>query len=200
MHVYSISIFKVEPGQNAILLNIVYDVSSFSFWYRNEVRGVLLFVSRETAGRTSVGERVSMEHAQKVCHTTVGSNGLSAAVTTDSEYPSRVAHNLVRMVMEKFQIAHQEAKWKSVQKDTEFPLPELEGILLKYQNPQEADPMLNLQKNLEETMGIVKKTVEQLGQRGERLEDIAAKSNDLNFQSKAFMQNSERLNKCCSYM
>ncbi|EGC35777.1 hypothetical protein DICPUDRAFT_151809 [Dictyostelium purpureum] len=202
MKVYSIGIFKVAQGSKPVLLSIVYELSSFGFFQRGSVKEVSLFVSRETAGRTNVGERVSMEHTQtqKVCHTTVDAKGIGCTVLTDSEYPSRVAHNLIRVSMEEFYKAHPEQEWKGIQADTELPTPQLDQLLLKYQNPEEADPMMNLQKNLDDTITIVKKTVEQLGQRGEKLEEIAAKSDDLSFQSKAFMNNAERMNKCCGYV
>ncbi|KAF2074749.1 hypothetical protein CYY_003937 [Polysphondylium violaceum] len=202
MKVYSIGIFKVTPGGKPVLLSIVYELSSFGFFQRGSVKEVSLFVSRETVGRTGVNERVSMEHTQtqKVCHTTVDSKGLGCTVLTDSEYPGRVAHSLIRLALDEFNKVHNESVWRAINTDTELPTPALEQLILKYQNPHEADPMMNLQKNLDETITIVKKTVEQLGQRGEKLEDIASKSDDLSFQSKAFMQNAERMNKCCGYV
>ncbi|EAL61812.1 hypothetical protein ACTFIW_010401 [Dictyostelium discoideum] len=202
MKVYSIGLFKVVPGNKPVLLNIVYELSSFGFFQRGSVKEVSLFVSRETVGRTNVGERVSMEHTQtqKVCHTTVDSKGLGCSVLTDSEYPGRVAHTLIRICLEEFYKVHPESEWRGLQSDVELQTPALDQLLLKYQNPETADPMMNLQKNLDETITIVKKTVEQLGQRGEKLDDLAAKSDDLSFQSKAFMNNAERMNKCCGYV
>ncbi|KAK5583424.1 hypothetical protein RB653_005017 [Dictyostelium firmibasis] len=202
MKVYSIGLFKVVPGNKPVLLNIVYELSSFGFFQRGSVKEVSLFVSRETIGRTNVGERVSMEHtqSQKVCHTTLDSKGLGCSVLTDSEYPGRVAHTLIRICLEEFHKAHPESEWRGAQTDIELSTPAIDQLLLKYQNPETADPMMNLQKNLDETITIVKKTVEQLGQRGEKLDDLAAKSDDLSFQSKAFMNNAERMNKCCGYV
>ncbi|EGG16822.1 longin domain-containing protein [Cavenderia fasciculata] len=202
MYVYSISVFKVVRGSKPVLLTIVYEVSSFGFFQRGSVKEVALFVLRETVERTNIGERVSMEHEQskKVCHATADSKGLACAVLTDSEYPGVVAHKLVRLVLEQFHQTFSESSWKSISADTELQLPSLPQLIATYQDPHKADPMLGLQKNLEETITIVKKTVQQLGERGEKLEDIAMKSDDLSFQSKAFMQNAERMNKCCGYL
>eukprot|EP01133_Synstelium_polycarpum_P007869 gene7869-9237_t len=193
--------FKMVAGK-PVLLSIVYEVSSFGFFQRGSVKEIALFVSRSTAERTSVGERISLEHeaGKKVCHCTVDSKGLACAVLSDTEYPERVAHTLVRLAMDQFYQTHPESTWRSVTTDTDLKVPLLEQTIIKYQNPHEADPMMSLQKNLDETLNIVKKTVEQLGQRGEKLEDIATKSDDLSFQSKAFMQNAERMNKCCGYI
>ncbi|GAM26311.1 hypothetical protein SAMD00019534_094860 [Acytostelium subglobosum LB1] len=201
MHLYTIALFKVRPGSKPVLLSIVYELSSFGFFQRGSVKEITLFVARETVGRINVGERISLIHeqSQKVCHATADAKGLACAALTDSEYPERVAHVLVRQAMEHFYQTHGD-RWQTATNDIEMPTPPLDQMIIKYQNPHEADPMMNLQKNLDETINIVKKTVEQLGQRGEKLEDIASKSDDLSFQSKAFMQNAERMNKCCSYL
>jgi synaptobrevin family protein YKT6 len=73
----------------------------------------------------------------------------------------------------------------------------IDQVLAKYQNPTEADKVLKIQKELEETKQIVVKNIDQLLERGEKLDDLAQKSNDLSFQSKAFASRAEDLNRCC---
>eukprot|EP01132_Coremiostelium_polycephalum_P004678 gene4678-5844_t len=198
MYVYSIAIFKCSSGSKPVLLSIVYEVSSFGFFQRSSVKEISLFVSRESVERTKVGERVSLKHTGKVCHTTVDSNGIGCAVLTDEEYPERVAHSLVKLSIEQFTTA--QPNWRSVQQDADLQVPALNDTIIKYQNPSEADPMMKLQNNLGETITIIQRTIEQLNQRGEKLSDIAAKSDDLSFQSKAFMTRAESMNKCCGYV
>jgi synaptobrevin family protein YKT6 len=70
-------------------------------------------------------------------------------------------------------------------------------MIQKYQQPEQVDSMMQIEKDLDATKGILLKSIDQLLVRGERLEDLAAKSNDLSFQSKAFMQKSKDLNSCC---
>jgi len=42
--------------------------------------------------------------------------------------------------------------------------------------------------------------MDQLLQRGEKLDDLVAKSNDLSFSSKKFYQEAKKQNQCCSIM
>jgi len=73
----------------------------------------------------------------------------------------------------------------------------IEALIKKYQDPTEADKVMKIQKELDETKLIVVKNIDQLLERGEKLDDLAAKSNDLSFQSKAFASRAEDMNKCC---
>jgi len=70
-------------------------------------------------------------------------------------------------------------------------------MLVKFQNPDEADPICKVQKQLDETKEELLETLEALLRRGERLEDLAEKSKDLGFKSKAFLRKAEDLNSCC---
>jgi len=46
-------------------------------------------------------------------------------------------------------------------------------MLVKFQNPDEADPICKVQKQLDETKEELLETLEALLRRGERLEDLA---------------------------
>lgn len=81
--------------------------------------------------------------------------------------------------------------------DQQLPTPELDTLLVKYQQPQEVDAVLRIQKDVDETKEIVKKSIDQLLQRGEKLEDLMQRSQDLSFQSKQFAKQSKDLNRCC---
>ncbi len=43
-------------------------------------------------------------------------------------------------------------------------------------------------------------TIESVLQRGEKLDDLVSKSEDLGLQSKAFYTTAKKTNACCSYM
>lgn len=57
---------------------------------------------------------------------------------------------------------------------------------MKYQDPQQADSIMKIQKELDETKIVLHKTIESLLQRGELIEDLVAKSDGLSAQSKMF--------------
>lgn len=65
-------------------------------------------------------------------------------------------------------------------------MPELKEYLSKYQDPQQADSILKIQKELDETKIVLHKTIESVLQRGEKIDDLVAKSDGLSNQSKMF--------------
>ena len=74
----------------------------------------------------------------------------------------------------------------------------LDNYLKQYQNPAEADPMMKVQNELDETKVILHSTIESVLQRGERLDDLVAKSEGLSMSSKTFYKTARKTNSCCS--
>lgn len=65
-------------------------------------------------------------------------------------------------------------------------VPELKDYLTKYQNPHQANSILKIQMELDETKITLHKTIESVLQRGEKIDDLVAKSDGLSAQSKMF--------------
>jgi synaptobrevin family protein YKT6 len=76
--------------------------------------------------------------------------------------------------------------------------PDLDEAVLKYQDPSAADQIMRIQRNLDETREVLHNTIEQVLQRGERLEDLVERSGELSGQSKLFYKQAKRANSCCS--
>jgi synaptobrevin family protein YKT6 len=62
----------------------------------------------------------------------------------------------------------------------------LKDYIVKYQDPQQADSIMKIQKELDETKIVLHKTIESVLQRGEKIDDLVAKSDGLSAQSKMF--------------
>ena len=60
----------------------------------------------------------------------------------------------------------------------------LSGIVAKWQDPQTADSILKVQNELDETKQIVSETLEKILDRGQKLDDLVSRSNELSEQSK----------------
>ena len=110
------------------------------------------------------------------------------------DYPQRVAYSLIGQCLTAFQKQHS-TSWKTVQQDTEATTAEIDDLLIKYQNPTEVDSIARIEKDLEETKEVLVKSIDQLLVRGEKLEDLSERSEDLSFKSKQFMKQSNDLNK-----
>ena len=74
----------------------------------------------------------------------------------------------------------------------------LDTFLKKYQNPAEADPMMKVQNELDETKIVLHNTIQAVLERGENLDNLVAKSEGLSMQSKTFYKTAKKTNSCCA--
>lgn len=118
-------------------------------------------------------------------HVHVRSNGLVAVAVCDQDYPSRVAYTLLMKMQEDFMSTHAEDVWMRA-KDT-ISFPPLDDMIRKYQNPHEADSIMRIQKDLDETKIILHKTIDSVLERGVKLDSLVEKSTDLSAQSKMYV-------------
>lgn len=118
-------------------------------------------------------------------HVHVRSNGLAAVAVCDAEYPSRVAFTLLMKVQEDFMTAHADATWLDATDELAFP--PLDDMIRKYQDPHEADAIMKIQKDLDDTKIILHKTIDSVLERGVKLDNLVEKSTDLSAQSKMYV-------------
>lgn len=64
--------------------------------------------------------------------------------------------------------------------------PPLKEYIVKYQDPQQADSIMKIQKELDETKIVLHKTIESVLERGEKIDSLVEKSDGLSAQSKMF--------------
>ena len=157
---------------------------------------MLLFLTKTFLKRTEPGQRQSVEHEGYVVHCYVRSDGLAGTVTTDMEYPARVAFVMLGQLLDEYTQQHGDA-WKSATEPESVPFPKAETYVQKYQNPAEADKVTKIQKDLDETTQILHKTIDSVLERGVKLDNLVEKSNDLSAQSKMFYKQAKKTNSCC---
>lgn len=131
--------------------------------------------------RTEPGQRQSVTHEGYVVHCYCRSDGLAGTVTTDAEYPARVAFVMLGQLLEEFTAEHGDT-WKSATETVAFP--PIEEYIQKYQDPAAADKVTKIQKDLDETTQILHKTIDSVLERGVKLDSLVERSNDLSSQSK----------------
>ena len=76
----------------------------------------------------------------------------------------------------------------------------LEAALVKYQDPAQADKLLKVQKELDETKIVLHKTIDSVLDRGEKLNSLVEKSTDLSMASQMFYKQARKQNQCCTLM
>lgn len=175
---FFIGVFK-KTDEDAALISSASDLSTFGFFQRSSADDFLKFTSKMVVSRMDVGVRTSIKEKDYFCHAFVRTDNTAVVVVSDEDYPPRVAHTLTLKILE------------------EFPQCKLEGYLKKFQDPREADSMMRLQAELDETKIILHSTIANLLKRGEKLDDLVAKSEDLSSQSKLFYKTAKKTTRCC---
>lgn len=156
------------------------------------------FASKTIVERTQLATRQSVKQDVYMCHVYVRADSLGAVLIADHEYPQRVAHTLLSKVLDDFSARVPSDLWPSAVEST-VNFSTLPAYLAKYQDPREGDKLTKMQDDLDETKIILKNTIEAVLERGEKLDDLVVKSEELSYQSKAFYKTAKKTNSCCSF-
>lgn len=198
MKIYYIGILKTTEGAKSIELTSAKDLSDFSFFERNGVAQFMTFFSETIAGRTTPGQRQSVEENKYVGHAYARSEGVAGIIITDKDYPVRPAYTLLNKVLDEYISAHPPSEWKNVtETNPSLEFPELQTYIKKYQDPSQADAIMKVQQELDETKVVLHKTIEGVLERGEKLDSLVDKSEALSSSSKMFYKQAKKTNSCC---
>lgn len=189
---YSINVFY--KGVKPVQKKAAYELTSFGFFQRSGAREFMAFTSEVLVERTAVGQRVTVKEQEYKCHAYVRSDKLSCVVIADQDYPVRVCFTLMNKVLEIFSADFPVSSWEQPASDLSYP--PLDSFLKKYQDPKEADPMMKVQNDLDETKIVLHDTIEHLLARGEKLDDLVLKTDKLSGTSKAFYKEARGAT-CC---
>ncbi len=169
-------IFAIIIINESDIVNSAYELSSFGFFQRSTVKEFIVFLSKEIMKRTSLGQTQTIVDDKFAIHIQLRPNNIGYICICDSEYPQRVAYSiLISLDLESI----------------------LNDIIVKYQDPSTVDKITKINKDLDETITIIQKTITSVLNRGEKIDDLVLKSNDLSAQSKLFYKNTSDLNRCC---
>ncbi|TQD82882.1 hypothetical protein C1H46_031547 [Malus baccata] len=108
-------------------------------------------------------------------------------------------NQLLKLVLDEYQKAFGDS-WRTAQQDGTQPWPYLSEALTKFQDPAEADKLLKIQRELDETKIILHKTIDSVLARGERLDSLVEKSSDLSAASQMFYKQAKQANSCCTIL
>ena len=196
VQVISVILYKYETS-NSVELSSHHNLSRVDFFKRSTVRDFIKFHARTVVTRTSRGQRQTIQFENDVgkCCVYVQENGLAGAVITDNDYPMRVAFTLLNEALKRFEA--RAFPWQSIDRDTELDFKEGAELLAKFQNPEEADKIPKITKELEEVKSIVVKSMDDILKRGETLDALMQKSNDLSDVSRQFYRTAKKNNQCC---
>ena len=110
----------------------------------------------------------------------------------------RVAFSVLNKVLDEYLAAHPKSQWANLtEASAATSFPALEEYLRRYQDPHQADAILKVQNELDETKIVLHKTIESVLQRGEKLDTLVDKSEALSASSRMFYKQAKKTNSCC---
>ncbi len=200
MKIYYIGILR-SSGDKALELTSARDLSQFSFFERNGVSQFMTFFAETVSQRTQPGQRQSVEEGNYIGHIYTRSEGISGIIITDKDYPVRPAYTLINKILEEYLSLHPKSDWENIDKANEtLQYGQLEAYLKKYQDPTQADSIMKVQQELDDTKVVLHKTIEGVLQRGEKLDSLVDKSEALSSSSRMFYKQAKKTNSCCVIM
>ena len=110
--------------------------------------------------------------------------GVAGIIISDLDYPTLVAQQLLSKIVDEFLSAHPRTAFANPTSQLSFP--QLKEYIVKYQDPQQADSIMKIQKELDETKIVLHKTIQSVLERGEKIDTLVEKSDGLSAQSKMF--------------
>ncbi|KAF2177517.1 snare-like protein [Zopfia rhizophila CBS 207.26] len=183
------------------------DISQFGLFQKRAVSPFMTKFAITVAERTRPGQRQDVEEQDYVFHAYGRTEGVAGIIVTDREYPALVAHQLLSKICDEFTTKYTADKIKEPTFDKDkniddpyLPLDALKEYIVKYQDPQQADSIMKIQKELDETKIVLHKTIESVLERGEKIDNLVDKSKVLSGASKAFYTKAKSQNSCCVVM
>jgi synaptobrevin family protein YKT6 len=154
--------------------------------------------SKTVAERTKPGQRQDVEEKSYTFHAYGRTEGVAGIIITDPDYPALVAHQLLSKVVDEFLAKYPRSQFAG--SSPTLPLPQLKEYIVKYQDPAQADSIMKIQRELDETKIVLHKTIESVLERGEKIDTLVQKSDGLSAQSKMFYNQAKKQNSCCVLM
>ncbi|KAK2952043.1 putative Synaptobrevin like protein [Blattamonas nauphoetae] len=76
-------------------------------------------------------------------------------------------------------------------------VPNLSREIQRLQDPSEADKFIKLQKEIDEVKMIMVENIDKILERGEKIDDLVAQSEELDTAAKSFYKGSKKMKGCC---
>lgn len=200
MHLFALLLSSVhgEFSASPSILCRAFYLKSFSFLQRGTVKEFCVFVARTSAGQSQPGTRCSVSQDQFVAHCYHLADGLVATAITDAEYPPRAAFFTLKEAVSAFRQTHGEA-WKAAgtPKDREFKVSALKSLLTERQDPRAFDPLIRAATATDDVIEVMNDNLQLALSRGEQLDELVGRSEDLSRRAKLFYKESKGKRCCC---
>ena len=188
MKIYAVYNYR-SNGDKADIVDKAQDFSDVGRLYKKHVIEIADFAALQLATSKNPQTNVTAEERDFYFHAFRKGDVCTILVAT-KDYPSRTAFSILREVMNEYD-----------QYGGNFPGGKSQSIqkaITAYQDPKNADKLAAIHQNLDETKEIMVTNLEKAIGRGESLEELAQRSENISAQSKIFAREARDLNRCCS--
>ena len=181
--------------QKPLLVSEALDLTKWNIFVRNSVKEYMRFITRELASRYSSENYQIFEYQPENIDITFNAHCKSntkycAIIITENDYKQSVAIEVLRKTLFNIEKSIHSDVIKDINVDCG-----LKELLAKYKTGE--DKIDEIQKDLDETKEVMVQNVNKLLERGEKIEDLINKSEDLSYSSKAFSKRTKELNRWC---
>jgi len=192
------------PGKDGpVNLSAVAELSFVGSFQRSSVLEMFNFFARTFANNSAlgVGARTSVKQQGYFCHLYVSPVGVTAICFADEDYPARVAFGYLAKLCEDLAQATGGQLPASLEDNclSAFQTPHA-NLLKQFQDPSQADQLTKIMHELEQTKIVLHETIEAALERGQKIDALVDKSNELSGSSKMFYKTAKKQNQCCTFM
>jgi hypothetical protein len=170
-----------------------YDLSSYSFMYRSNIKEIInkCFELIDKSERDNEGVSGTIvkhcsdpriENTTIVVYNNTNANCLIMLVCTNTINQTALNRLLVKIKGET---------------DLHRCITEVKDFNANYSKILESDPIIKIQREVDETKTILITSLDKLLERQGKLDDLLEKTNDLTTTSKVFLKQSKKMNRCC---
>lgn len=121
----------------------------------------MMLFCKTVAERTNPGQRLDIEEKSYTFHAYGRTEGVAGIIISDGDYPALVAHQLLSKVVDEFLAKYPRTSFSDPSaRENSCPMPELKDYIVKFQDPSQADSIMKIQQELDETKIVLHKTIE----------------------------------------
>ncbi|KAH8740003.1 SNARE protein [Cryptosporidium ryanae] len=195
MKIFSIFICKETYDGDVKLISSCFNLSSFSFLERNAIKEVLAFIVKSITPKLDFGKREIISHDKFLIFSFKWADGTTILAACDKEYPSRSAFSCINELYYDLNKKYLNTEMTGIKE--QIHIKELQDYIKKYKDPLVTDSIFESQIKVERASEAMHVSLRSLLDRGENLDILLQKSQDLSDYSKKLFKTSKKTNKSC---
>ncbi|OMJ86971.1 hypothetical protein SteCoe_11365 [Stentor coeruleus] len=197
MKIYAVYIISCAPPFNSegSYLSCYLDFPKKFIIHKKTIEETCRFLGKTLTVYCQPGSRTTAEHEGMLINVMRRTDDLACVVFTDMDYPKRISYALCVRAAEHFE-AKYSSRWRNAAKDSDVGFKELKNIVKEFENPSNHDAVARAIEATTSATEVVTQTLNKIIIRGETLQDIVEKSEELSLRAKIFYKETKK-KKCC---